>query len=147
MASLKAAVKASEIDDMKDCNRGFDIVEYPASTTRLKMYSDIVGYDEADIDEDWFEITSGASAVREFSKEMRANAAEDEEDGEYDSRIKVYRDVADAVEGAFLPTAKFSKVEFASHDISEDGDTEHKALIATKDDGSYLVLSYFNNPY
>jgi hypothetical protein len=149
LAGLKEAVKASSVPELAEFNRGFDVLEFPAKTPQMKIFEKITGYDASDIGKDLFKMTAGDKGVRSFAAYMRSVAKEEQEDGDDSGKLcaKIYRNIADETEKAFLPAAQFTSVQRASHGVAEDGDTEFEAIIAQRKDGSFLVLSYANNPF
>jgi hypothetical protein len=144
--ALSAAVAASNINELADYCQGFDLKEYPATTTLKQILANLSDCDESDIGDDAFEMTSGDGAVHAFADRMRDGAQYDDGDDAAKAAV-VYNNVADATERVFLPSTKFASVQLASHEISEDGDTEQQILLAKRNDGSWLVLAYDNNPF
>ena len=148
-ASLKSAVKAAQRKELEDYGYLFGLSAYPAKTKLTKILADIIGYDEADINTDVFQMSSGDPAVRAFAKYLRAEAAAEGEDTLPESQIiaKSILNVSAESEKAFLGTQQFAKVQLASHNRQEDGDMDYWVLIAQEKDGSLQVLQYTRNPY
>lgn len=148
-ASLKAAVKAAQAKELENMGYFFGLSSYPAKTKLTKILADVIGYDEADIYSDMFNMSSGDAAVRAFSRYLRSEAASEEEDTLPESKLiaRNIRNVAAESEKAFIGTQQFANVRLASHNRTEDGDMDYWLLIAQEKDGSFQVLNYTRNPY
>lgn len=148
-AALKAAVKGAQAKELEDMGYYFGLSSYPAKTKLVKMLADVIGYDEADINTDVFQMSSGDPAVRSFAKYLRSEAASEAEDTLPESQViaKNIRNVAAESEKAFIGNQQFANVRLASHNRQEDGDMDYWVLIAQEKDGSFQVLQYTRNPY
>jgi len=148
-APLKAAVKEAQRKELDNMGYFFGLSSYPANTRLVKILADVIGYDEADINSDVFNMTSGDPAVRAFAKYLRGEAASEAGDTLPESQIiaRSIRNVAAESEKAFIGTKQFANVRLASHNRTEDGDMDYWLLIAQEKDGSFQVLNYTRNPY
>ena len=54
--------------------------------------------------------------------------------------------MADAVAAYFDPK-NFASIEYGSHSIAEDGDTQYDLLLARRQDGSYLTVTSSDFPF
>lgn len=152
LQALKDAVKATEIGAINDYGKYFDVVTHAASKSREDVLRDILGYDDLSDREvnDWFSSTKGSRGVNDFAGEMRGIGAEERENAS-DRRTgndieRRFAGVADAAKSLFK-VADFKSVELVEHFIAEDGDTEHRILLAQKKDESWLVLAYSDFPF
>lgn len=148
-AALRSAVKGAQRKELEDMGYFFGLTSYPAKTTLVKVLADVTGYDEADINTDLFQLSSGDTAVRAFAKYLRSEAASEAEDTLPESQViaRNIRNVAAESEKAFLGSQQFANIRLASHNRQEDGDLDHRVLIAQEKDGSFQVLQYTRNPY
>lgn len=148
-AALRSAVKGAQRKELEDMGYFFGLTSYPAKTTLVKILADVTGYDEADINTDLFQLSSGDPAVRAFAKYLRSEAASEAEDTLPESQViaRNIRNVAAESEKAFLGSQQFANIRLASHNRQEDGDLDHRVLIAQEKDGAFQVLQYTRNPY
>lgn len=157
LANLVPVIKAANHPELNDYGSSFDVTTYPASATRLDILRDLVGYDdlsEAEVN-DWFSSTHGAQAVKDASSALRELGKDERTQRDEDptgalsgaAAEALFVAVADKLDAVFAPASKVKSLEYAEHFIAEDGDTEHRALIAQLKDQSWLVVSYQDFPF
>jgi len=149
LGPLKAAVDSAQKKPLVDYGYYFGLTKYPANTKLIKIYADVAGYNESDIDPKMFNMSSGDAAVRVFVKYLKDEAASENENQVADSPVivKEVLNMAAAAEKAFLGNKRFAKVQTALHTRTEDGDMDYLILMAQEKDGSIQVLNYTRNPY
>ncbi|MBI2373443.1 MAG: hypothetical protein HYV07_05535 [Deltaproteobacteria bacterium] len=155
LAALTSAASAVNHQDLNDYGKSWDVATYPKSTPRADILREIIGYDDLTDDEaeEWFSKTSGKSAVTSFVDEMREVAGEELENRDDDSELKgpdakkLIDAFAHSVSGALLPVSKLKSVQLLEHSIQEDGDVEHKLILAKQKDDSWLAVRYTNFPF
>ena len=102
----------------------------------------------SDVSLDGFSSTSGAAAVNAFASALEGAAHDLLENGEKDDAKAAAALTKVAMDArAFFVPAQFDSIVTKEHGIEEDGDLESHTLIATKLDGSLVVLSYTNFPF
>lgn len=149
---LKKAVSAAQIGELTDHNQCFDMLEYPSTATRTSILADITRWDVWNYDIDpfnryRFDISTSEEAVKKFTGSMRKEGRDWREYQDKPELDKIFLDIANAVEKAFLPVGQFEAVEYASHRIEEDGDSQYDVLLAKTRDGTWRVLEYCSNPF
>jgi len=149
LSPLMSAVKDAQRDELDSMGYFFGFTTYPAKTRLTKIYADIVGYSESDIDPSYFTTSQGEASVRamtRFLKDEAKGAIEGSDDPKDKIIAQKIQGVAAAQEKAFLTPSRFT-VQLAAHNRQEDGDMDYRILIAQEKDGSLRVLSYIRNPY
>lgn len=156
LQALKQAIDAAKVPNLEDYNKWFDAMRLPSSTSTNEVYATITGLDDMDLS-DWFHVSHGQQAVEEFAAHLREVGAEERYnfepeymepgDATGEQLEKIFGDIATAAEKNFLPVSRFNEVRFASHGISEDGDTEHHILMARENNDDWLVLAYSDHPF
>lgn len=149
LAALKASVKGTDIAPVTDYGKSIALTDYPKGTTVEKVLSDVTGWDVSDFADDTFDSSTGAGAVDAMASAFEAEAKRlIEDDGEEDAQkaSAALTKVAADTRGYF-DASQFESIVTKEHGIQEDGDLESHTLIATKRDGSLLVLSYTDFPF
>ena len=153
-ATLEAAIAGAGHADLYDYGHYFDLSTFDKANTREDVLREVIAYDVDDsVINDMFSGTeTGAAAARRFAASLAEEGAElayDWDDfgsltgAQVESR---YNAVADAAQALF-EGAGVKDVQFDSHFIEEDGDSDYLILMGRKSDDSWVVVSYQNFPF
>lgn len=152
LQALKDAVKGTEIGALNDYGKHLGVSTYSAGKSREDVLRDVAGYDDLSDREvnDWFASVKGGRAVADFAAAMqdvgadeRENAVNDAKGADIERRLVAVGTAAQAL----FKVADFKSLELVEHFIEEDGDIEHRILLARQKDDSWLVLSYADFPF
>jgi hypothetical protein len=151
LTALKASVKGTDIKRLTEYGHGIALTDYPKGTSLKKILGDVTSTDEGDVSLSIFSKSTGAKAVDNFASALEEEAKqilENAEDGDREDKkaADALTKLATDARAYFDPT-QFDSIVAREHGIEEDGDLESHTLIATKRDGSFLVLSYTNFPF